>query len=103
MSRPSRIDNRPELGELVLHRDGQPSLHLRHHDLRQACLCAFCRAERLRGREVQADADIRVIAVRPMGYGVQLVFSDGHDRGIYPWSLLAELVDEQPKEPRSAT
>ncbi|WP_413049183.1 gamma-butyrobetaine hydroxylase-like domain-containing protein [Pseudomonas phoenicis] len=25
------------------------------------------------------------------GYGVQLVFSDGHDCGIYPWDYLREL------------
>ncbi|WP_130911983.1 gamma-butyrobetaine hydroxylase-like domain-containing protein, partial [Pseudomonas sp. Sample_9] len=24
-------------------------------------------------------------------YGVQLVFSDGHQRGIYPWAYLAQL------------
>nr|WP_234825174.1 gamma-butyrobetaine hydroxylase-like domain-containing protein [Cupriavidus necator] len=26
-----------------------------------------------------------------MGYGVQIVFSDGHDRGIYPWRYLQAL------------
>ena len=28
-----------------------------------------------------------------MGYGAQLVFSDGHARGIYPWQYLAQLAD----------
>ena len=36
--------------------------------------------------------DVRIIAVEPVGYGVQLVFSDGHARGIYPWAYLAELA-----------
>ncbi|CAI8772207.1 hypothetical protein EMIT0P43_170072 [Pseudomonas jessenii] len=26
------------------------------------------------------------------GYGLQLVFSDGHERGIYPWAYLARLT-----------
>lgn len=31
-------------------------------------------------------------AMVPMGYGVQLVFSDGHDRGIFPWAWLERFV-----------
>jgi prepilin-type processing-associated H-X9-DG protein len=35
--------------------------------------------------------------VREVGsYGVNIAFSDGHDRGIYPWSYLAQL-SEKPK------
>ncbi|RUW64645.1 gamma-butyrobetaine hydroxylase-like domain-containing protein, partial [Mesorhizobium sp. M4B.F.Ca.ET.049.02.1.2] len=26
-------------------------------------------------------------------YAIRLVFSDGHDRGIYPWSYLREIAD----------
>ena len=26
-----------------------------------------------------------------MGYGIQIVFDDGHDRGIYPWVYLQTL------------
>ena len=38
--------------------------------------------------------DIRLADIRLVGvYGVQLVFSDGHDRGIYPWIYLRELAD----------
>ena len=29
-----------------------------------------------------------------MGYGVQIEFSDGHARGIYPWRYLSELSAE---------
>jgi DUF971 family protein len=37
-----------------------------------------------------APAEIREI--RAVGnYAVNLAFSDGHDRGIYPWRLLREL------------
>lgn len=30
------------------------------------------------------------------GYGVQLVFSDGHARGIFPWAYLASLAQRMP-------
>jgi DUF971 family protein len=34
----------------------------------------------------------RVDAVQPVGsYALRLFFSDGHDRGIYPWAYLREL------------
>ena len=40
--------------------------------------------------------DITVDAVDLIGnYAVRLTFSDGHDRGIYPWSYLRELAGLQ--------
>lgn len=64
---------------------------LGHPRLRALCPCAFCRAGRLAGRIDSAPADVRVERIEPFGYGVQLVFSDGHDRGIYPWAYLREI------------
>jgi DUF971 family protein len=56
--------------------------------LRAACRCGGCRA----GRNVSADPPPRLVGVEPVGlYALQLRFSDGHERGIYPWSLLREL------------
>ncbi len=35
---------------------------------------------------------VEITAINPVGhYAVQLVFSDGHDSGIYSWSYLREL------------
>lgn len=62
-----------------------------HQRLRGACPCAKCRAARIQGRIALVDADVELIAMNPMGYGLQMVFSDGHDRGIYPWIYLREL------------
>ncbi|WP_321816129.1 MULTISPECIES: DUF971 domain-containing protein [unclassified Paraburkholderia] len=58
--------------------------------LRAACPCGYCRAPRLGGSQAREafPADLLLTDIAPMGYGVQLVFSDGHDRGIYPWSWL---------------
>ncbi len=40
---------------------------------------------------------IAVTNVEPMGgYAVHLAFSDGHNRGIFPWSYLRALAAEAP-------
>ncbi|MET0339899.1 MAG: DUF971 domain-containing protein [Polyangiales bacterium] len=60
--------------------------------LREACRCAHCTARARRGEPVVAPADLRVVDLRPVGaYAAQLVFSDGHDRGIYPFAMLDAL------------
>jgi DUF971 family protein len=62
--------------------------------LRAACPCGYCRAARLREVPEALPEDLILIGIAPMGYGVQLVFSDGHDRGIYPWSWLENFQVE---------
>ncbi|MFT7772223.1 DUF971 domain-containing protein [Roseateles sp.] len=58
--------------------------------LRAACRCGGCRARAGRGEPAAAPADL-VDAVPVGSYAINLVFSDGHDRGIYPWDWLHEL------------
>ena len=59
--------------------------------LRDACRCGPCRARALRG-DPPGDPAVELTHAEPVGaYAVQLIFSDGHDRGIYPWALLHEL------------
>ncbi|WP_085585734.1 MULTISPECIES: DUF971 domain-containing protein [unclassified Pseudomonas] len=65
---------------------------LGHAELRRRCPCSQCRALRLRGMTPQVDERVRIIELNPQGYGLQLVFSDGHQRGIYPWQYLAQLT-----------
>lgn len=87
---------------LALHRSSADgTLHIRWDDgleqciafarLRGACPCSPCRAARLRGRIDVVKAGIALQAMHLQGYGVQLVFDDGHDRGIYPWAYIREL------------
>jgi DUF971 family protein len=64
-----------------------------HAELRRQCPCSQCRAFRLRGMAPVVDVRVRVVEMNPQGYGLQLVFSDGHERGIYPWAYLAGLTD----------
>ena len=62
--------------------------------LRARCRCASCQAVRLRGQVVEAGEDIRLIDARAVGrYALQLVFSDGHERGIFPWAQLRAMMD----------
>ncbi len=64
---------------------------LDHAQLRRQCPCSQCRAFRLQGLTVKVDPRIRVVGLNAQGYGLQLIFSDGHERGIYPWHYLAQL------------
>ena len=63
--------------------------------LRAACRCAGCRSAALRGEVVVVRADVDLMAAEPVGqYALNLRFSDGHERGIYPWALLRELATD---------
>jgi len=62
-------------------------------NLRIACRCAACTAARATGREIVAAPDLTIAAVEPIGaYAINIAFSDGHARGIYPWQLLRDLA-----------
>ncbi|WP_394562105.1 DUF971 domain-containing protein [Aquipseudomonas alcaligenes] len=90
MNAPSAL--RSAAGQLCLEwSDGRVS-QLSHARLRAACPCSQCRAARLHGRIDAVPSEVRLRAINQQGYGVQLVFSDGHDKGIYPWSYLQELM-----------
>ena len=65
--------------------------------LRASCPCADCKVLRAAGRDGNAgDDNLQLADIQPVGaYGVQFVFSDGHDRGIFPWVFLRELLEER--------
>lgn len=63
--------------------------------LRLACRCAQCVRARIDGTLALIRDETTIVAVDPMGhYGISIAFSDGHARGIYPWSYLADLLKE---------
>ena len=44
---------------------------------------------------VAGKAAVNIRAVEPIGYyAIRILFDDGHDTGIYSWTLLRELSDE---------
>ncbi len=80
---PAHVELAPD--GLRLHWEDGP-VFLGAQVLRAACRCGACRA---RGVPGEAAAAVRLSGAAPVGsYALQLVFSDGHDRGIYPWAWL---------------
>jgi DUF971 family protein len=57
------------------------------------CPSAQGRRRHLEGTQVDPPRDLAIVGVTPIGnYAVNIAFSDGHDRGVYPWALLAALA-----------
>jgi prepilin-type processing-associated H-X9-DG protein len=71
------------------------TLALNAERLRAACRCAHCRRAQYDDTFPEKFEGVAIDRVEPMGqYGVNIVFSDGHARGIFPWSYLATLSEE---------
>jgi prepilin-type processing-associated H-X9-DG protein len=63
--------------------------------LRRACRCAACVAGRARGDAASPTAPSTITALTPIGhYALNIAFSDGHARGVYPWAYLRTLAAE---------
>ena len=61
--------------------------------LRVACRCSACVAAARNGQTPPAALTVTIGSVRPVGrYAVNIGFSDGHERGVYPFSYLRELA-----------
>lgn len=87
------LGNNPAQGTLELVLDDGARHVLTHAALRAGCRCGDCTALRRAGGQPAVDGAIRLLAIEPVGaYGVQLVFSDRHERGIYPWAYLESLA-----------
>jgi prepilin-type processing-associated H-X9-DG protein len=68
--------------------------------LRAACRCAWCTRARL-DESFAASSDaasfdgVTIERLNPIGgYAVNIAFSDGHARGVYPWTFLLTLARE---------
>jgi DUF971 family protein len=82
--------------------DGPP-LHYNVADLRRNCPCATCRTTRTQrrggqeseegeGPSLAVDPAVAIRAMAPVGnYAYKILFSDGHDTGIYTLDWLREL------------
>jgi DUF971 family protein len=88
---PLHVDLDAGAQTLTLHWPDGVTQRFAHRVLRQACPCAECRRIRIGGHEPSVSPSVEVVKIRPVGYGVQLVFSDRHERGIFPWSYLERL------------
>jgi len=75
--------------------DGHTS-RLPHAVLRKGCRCASCQQIlRSTGAAAPAAPGLRISAINLVSdKGLNLVFDDGHGRGIFPWFYLRELDAE---------
>ncbi len=91
---------------LVIEWDDGKLCRYRWADLRRNCPCAVCLEERakppdpfriLKPSELQP---LRPVRVDPVGYyAYRIVWSDGHDAGIYTLEYLRKLCEEQASAP----
>lgn len=103
--RPLQVTPFPN-GELgIVWADGHESIY-DGHTLRCACACALCVDEGT-GRKILRDEtvpkDVHALAVRPVGhYGLGILWSDGHQTGIYRLERLRDLCPCAGCDPRLA-
>jgi prepilin-type processing-associated H-X9-DG protein len=62
--------------------------------LRAACRCAWCTRERIDGTFAASFETITIDRLAAVGdYAINIAFSDGHARGIYPWAYLQSIAE----------
>ncbi len=89
---PEQVVDDPRGGVLELHWPDGLVQRLDHAFLRSQCKCSVCEAARRRSESAAPAPLVRIREIRPVGvYAVQFIFSDGHERGIFPWQLLRQL------------
>ena len=91
---PQSIDRGPE-GSLSIRWDDGKTTSITAQALRQGCPCAMCVDEMTGKRTLDpgsVPADLGFKEMTPVGnYAVRIVFSDGHETGLFDWRLLRAL------------
>jgi DUF971 family protein len=82
-----------DLASLALTTSHDSLVTLTAERLRLACKCAHCTRARFDQRFPQNFPGVAILEVNDLGYGLNICFSDGHSRGIYPKSYLLDLTD----------
>ena len=71
--------------------------------LRAACRCAWCTRARIEGSFPAVFDGVAIERLDPVGdYAINIAFSDGHARGIYPWPYLRAIAAGDPAGRASA-
>lgn len=66
--------------------------------LRENAMDAVTKRERIVAGSVQVVEDIRITEINAVGStGINIQFSDGHDRAIFPYQYLAKLATDSDK------
>ena len=83
----------PDLASLSLTTPQGQRTTLSAEQLRIACKCAHCTRARFDDRFPARFPGLAIVRVADLGYGLNIAFSDGHDRGIYPKPYLSGLAN----------
>jgi DUF971 family protein len=90
---PTDIELTDDHTALVMTWPGGETCRLGAEQLRRASRAASEIRRQIDGLEPNLPSGLRVDAYEPVGnYALRLFFSDGHDRGIYPWPYFRELA-----------
>ena len=81
-----------DLAALLVRTTQDDALSLPAEQLRLSCKCAHCTRARFDGRFPDAFPGIAIVEIGDLGYGLNISFSDGHNRGIYPKPYLLSLA-----------
>jgi DUF971 family protein len=94
---PTVIDYEPsaDLATLVLRTAQNNEVRLTAEQLRLTCKCAHCTRARFDGRFPERFPGIAITEIGDLGYGLNIAFSDGHNRGIYPKIYLLSLAGHE--------
>lgn len=91
---PSEVVLRDNGRHVELRFSAGPPVILKADALRAACRCAWCTKAKVQGEFPGAFSGLSIEQIKPIGgYAVNLHFSDGHDRGVFPWSYLRQLAE----------
>jgi DUF971 family protein len=82
-----------DLASLSMIANDESRVTLTAEKLRLFCKCAHCTRARFDERFPERFPGIAIVEVADLGYGLNISFSDGHNRGIYPKSYLAQLAE----------
>lgn len=89
---PTQVSISEDLSFLDLAMADGSEIRLTAERLRGACKCAHCIRARIDEVFPERFDGIAIVQAAPIGgYAVNLAFSDGHARGIYPWAFLLGL------------
>jgi DUF971 family protein len=92
---PKKINLRTESNLLHLEWQNGEYDELSGRQLRQYCACSTCRAKNHVGFELIGDNN-QIQSIKLMGStGLQIIFADGHDRGVFPWGYLRAIAKDE--------
>ncbi|WP_018290657.1 DUF971 domain-containing protein [Verrucomicrobium sp. 3C] len=106
MSSPLALADAQVIGtELAIRWEGGRESYLPLELLRRNCPCALCQGESSATATYSpkpknySPASFVVRSLQPVGgYALQIVWTDGHATGIYPYSYLLSLAEERAPE-----